>query len=93
LEKNQTSPSSIKHLPAKKVDIAFQNVNFAYLETKQKILDNFSFSFQNGKKYVIIGPNGIGKSTLFKLIVKLYQPQQGIIKLNDTELKKIDDST
>ena len=41
---------------------------------------------------MIIGPNGAGKSTLFKLIVKLYHPQQGVIKLNDTELEKIDNS-
>ena len=49
-------------------------------------------NFQDGKKYIIIGPNGVGKSTLFKLIVKLYQPQQGVIKINDTELEKIDNS-
>jgi len=93
LEKNQTPSPVVNYLPTKKVDIAFQNVNFVYPETKQKILDNFSFNFQNGKKYAIVGPNGIGKSTLFKLMVKLYQPQQGIIKLNSTELEKISNST
>ena len=88
-----------KHFFKKKVpilstnnNITFQNVNFAYPETSKKVLDNFSFTFQNGKKYTIIGPNGIGKSTLFKLIVKLYQPQQETIKLSDTELEKIDNS-
>jgi len=78
-----------KALPAKNPDISFQNVNFTYPEANKKILDKFSFNFQQGKKYSIVGPNGVGKSTLFKLIVKLYQPQQGIIKLNDTELEKI----
>jgi ATP-binding cassette, subfamily B, multidrug efflux pump len=94
LEKNTdfSTKSFQKTLPAKNPNITFQNVNFAYPETHKKILDNFSFNFQNGKKYAIIGPNGIGKSTLFKLIVKLYQPQQGIIKLNDSELKKVDNS-
>ncbi|CAI2171415.1 8198_t:CDS:2 [Funneliformis geosporum] len=92
LERNQISSPTINYLPIKKVDIAFQKVNFAYLETNKKILDNFSFSFQQGKKYVIIGSNGIGKSTLFKLMLKLYQPQKGVIELNNIELKKIDNS-
>ncbi|CAI2189138.1 7622_t:CDS:2 [Funneliformis geosporum] len=91
LEKETYSVPKTYLLPPKKANIIFQKVNFAYLETNKKILDNFSFTFQNGKKYIIIGPNGVGKSTLFKLIVKLYQPQQGVIKLNDTELKKLDD--
>src|SRR6185436_8789125 len=91
LEKNVDSPTrfSKKSLPVKKDNISFQNITFSYPETNKKILDNFSFDFQNGKKYVIIGPNGIGKSTLFKLIVKLYQPQQGVIKLDNTALEKI----
>jgi len=79
-------------LPAKNPSIAFQNVVFSYPETNKKVLDNFVFTFQHGRKYVIIGPNGIGKSTLFKLIVKLYQPQKGVIKLNNTELEKFDNS-
>jgi ABC-type bacteriocin/lantibiotic exporter with double-glycine peptidase domain len=86
-----------KHFFEKRVsflsnNIIFQNVNFAYPETKQNVLDNLSFTFQNGRKYAIIGPNGIGKSTLFRLMVKLYQPKQGTIKLDNTELEKIDNS-
>jgi ABC-type bacteriocin/lantibiotic exporter with double-glycine peptidase domain len=84
LEKNADSPTrfSKKSLPVKKNNISFQNITFSYPETNKKILDNFSFDFQNGKKYVIIGSNGIGKSTLFKLIVKLYRSQRGAIKLD-----------
>ena len=72
--------------------ITFQNVSFSYPEIKKNILDNFSFAFQKGGKYAIIGPNGVGKSTLFKLIVKLYQPQKGTIKLAENELEKINNS-
>lgn len=93
LEKdNSLNTSKIINLPVSKPKIIFQNVNFSYSEINKKILDNFSFTFQNGKKYVIIGPNGVGKSTLFKLIVKLYQPQAGTIKFDNTELEKIDNS-
>jgi ABC-type multidrug transport system fused ATPase/permease subunit len=79
-------------LPKNKT-ITFQNISFTYPETNKKVLDNFSFVFQSGKKYAIIGPNGIGKSTLFRLIVKLYQPQQGSIKLDNINLEKFDNST
>lgn len=72
--------------------IAFQNVSFTYPGTNKKVLDNFSFAFQSGKKYTIIGLNGVGKSTLFKLFVKLYRPQKGVIKLDSTDLEKFDNS-
>ncbi|CAG8785696.1 24811_t:CDS:2, partial [Racocetra persica] len=93
LEKYQISVPAPNYLPANRNNIIFQQVHFTYPQTKKKILDNFSFNFQKGKKYLITGPNGIGKSTLFRLIVKLYTPQQGIIKLDDTGLEKIDNST
>ncbi|RHZ35541.1 ATP-binding cassette domain-containing protein [endosymbiont GvMRE of Glomus versiforme] len=86
------SAATSKNLPVKNPSISFQNITFSYPETNKKILDNFSSNFQKGKKYVIIGPNGVGKSTLFKLVFKLYQPQQGVIKLDNNELKKIDNS-
>jgi len=79
-----------KTLPAKNPSISFQKVGFTYPETNKKVLDNFSFTFQKGGKYVITGPNGVGKSTLFKLIVKLYQPQQGFVGLDNVKLEKID---
>jgi len=92
LEKGNSSPSTISHLPTSQQNIIFQNVDFTYPESQKKVLNNFSFTFQGGKKHVIVGPNGVGKSTLFKLIVKLYQPQKGTIKLDETEIEKIDNT-
>ncbi|CAG8646154.1 12018_t:CDS:2, partial [Ambispora gerdemannii] len=89
---NSTAVFVIKPLPAKKASITFQKVNFAYPASQKKILDNFSFSFQKGQKYAIIGANGIGKSTLFKLMIKLYQPQSGEIKLNSNKQENIANS-
>jgi len=86
---NFSSLPSVNQLDEEKLDITFQEVDFIYPNSSLKILDNFSFVFQGRKKYLLIGTNGIGKSTLFKLIVKLYQPQGGTIKLNENETEKI----
>lgn len=83
---------SVNQLDEEKLDITFQGVDFIYPNSSLKILDNFSFVFQGGKKYLLTGTNGIGKSTLFKLIVGLYQPQEGTIKLNENETEKITSS-
>jgi ABC-type multidrug transport system fused ATPase/permease subunit len=91
LEKNCVKESLNLLAPIDKYGIKFQQVNFAY-SPENKVLENFSFAFQNGKKYAIVGTNGIGKSTLFKLIVKLYYPQKGNIKLNENDLGKIENS-
>ncbi|CAJ0749197.1 12217_t:CDS:10 [Entrophospora sp. SA101] len=78
LEKNADFPAkSTKKLLPKSSDINLEKVVFSYPETKKKVLDNFSFTFEKGEKYGIAGPNGVGKSTLFRLIVKLYQPHLG----------------
>jgi ABC-type bacteriocin/lantibiotic exporter with double-glycine peptidase domain len=92
LEKDNSSPLKVSYFPAKNPNIVFHNVDFSYPEANKKILDNFSFTFQSGKKYAIIGPNGVGKSTLFKLIVKLYYPQRGNIKLDENDLAEINNS-
>lgn len=68
--------------------IEMKNIEFAYDE-ENKILDNFSLSFEKNKKYIIKGGNGSGKSTLINLISGLYRPQSGIVSF-DFENKKLD---
>lgn len=60
--------------------VAFSGVRFAYGD--QPILQNFDLRVAKGEFISLIGPSGIGKSTLFQLIAGLLQPEQGSITLN-----------
>ena len=60
--------------------IEFQNVSLSY--GNRLILDNISFKIQEGQIFGMLGPNGVGKSTIFNLITGLIKPNSGIIKIN-----------
>lgn len=65
--------------------IEFENVTFSY--DTNPVLDNVSFKVDKGTITVIVGKSGRGKSTLLKLICRLYEPQEGKIKVFDQEYK------
>lgn len=66
--------------------IRFENVTFSYPNTDKKVLDDISFEIREGEKISIVGLNGAGKSTVVKLICRLYHPNSGTIYINDTDL-------
>lgn len=68
--------------------IEFKNVTFSY-DSKTKVLDNFSYTFEKSKRYALVGINGAGKSTIVKLILRFYDNYEGNIFINDIELKNI----
>lgn len=61
--------------------IEFDNVSFKY-KKGELIFDNLTYSFEKGNIYFILGENGIGKTTLAKLILKILKPIKGEIKNN-----------
>jgi ABC-type Fe3+/spermidine/putrescine transport system ATPase subunit len=61
--------------------ISLENIAHRYGE--KKILDNFSFSFEEAQNTCIIGPSGCGKTTILRLIAGLEFPQKGIIKIDE----------
>ena len=60
--------------------IEFENVTLAY--ENRIILDNISFKINEGQIFGMLGPNGVGKSTVFNLITGLISPKYGKIKIN-----------
>jgi len=70
-------------------DLVFENVSFSYPGRKEKILDNLSFRIKAGQQIGLVGLNGAGKSTMVKLITRLYEPTEGVIKLNGIDIKEI----
>ena len=68
--------------------IEFKNVTFKYPNTDKIILDNVSFKFNESEKISIVGLNGAGKTTIVKLLCRLYCPNEGIILVNDIPIEE-----
>tara|TARA_Y100000590_G_scaffold131238_1_gene149930 strand:- start:4702 stop:6468 length:1767 start_codon:yes stop_codon:yes gene_type:complete len=71
-----------------KQDICFENVNFNYVDS-QPILKGIEFKIQCGKTTAIIGSSGQGKTTIVNLLMRFYDPSNGLIKVDQTDLKKL----
>lgn len=71
-------------------DIEFKNVYFRYNTNEKYIIENFSFLFEYGKNYSILGKNGSGKSTLIKLLLGLYKVESGSITVGGINIDDID---
>ncbi len=70
--------------------ITFTNVSFAYEQFKEKkIIDEISFTVQPGKLLALVGPTGSGKTTVLRLLSRLYDGYSGNIKLDSHELSSI----
>ncbi|MDI6453013.1 ABC transporter ATP-binding protein [Peloplasma aerotolerans] len=72
--------------------IQLNHVSFAYNE-ENEILKDVNLNFEKGKKYLVIGPSGGGKSTLLRLLRKYFEPNEGQILIDDqnlNDIKKID---
>ena len=70
--------------------ISFKNVSFKYEDNNGCVLSDISLSIESGKKVAIVGRNGSGKSTFVKLLLRLYDPQYGIIEMNDNRYCDLD---
>jgi len=75
-------------LDIKGLSLQFENVSFSY-EEDETVLKNISFSAQAGQKVAFAGPSGGGKTTLFSLIERFYEPDAGSILIGNTPIKDI----
>ncbi len=66
----------------------FRNVSFAYPGTTRRVLSNFNFTLAPGERIALIGENGQGKTTVVKLITRLYDPTEGQILLDGIDLRE-----
>ena len=73
--------------------IEFKNVSFSYPKSDIKVLDNVSFFIKEHSKTALIGINGSGKSTLIKLLLRMYDPDDGEIRINGINIKEYDIKT
>ena len=71
-------------------EIRFRNVTFAYPTTGEPVLANFELTIPAGTSLAIVGQNGAGKTTVAKLLCRLYDPQEGAIEVDGIDLRSFD---
>jgi ATP-binding cassette, subfamily B, bacterial len=87
-----TAPASPRALPVPaRGDVGFENVRFAYPTRPDAwAVDGVSLSVRAGEKVAIVGPSGAGKSTLFHLLLRFYDPTQGVIAIDGVPIRDAD---
>lgn len=75
------------NLDGETVSLEFDHVNFRYPGAEKLALEDIDFSMKQGEKVAIIGGTGAGKTTLARLILRLYDVESGAIRINDTDIR------
>jgi len=73
-----------------KGNIAFKDVTFSYKEDEAPVLKSFDFEIPAGKTVALVGPSGVGKTTISQLIPRYYDVVQGDIRIDGTSIKSIE---
>ncbi|MDZ5713439.1 ABC transporter ATP-binding protein [Jeotgalibacillus haloalkalitolerans] len=74
--------ASSKNFTIKKGEVSFEHVSFTYPETSMKVLDDLSFTIKAGERVSVLGGTGSGKSTIFQLIPRLYDVNEGTVRID-----------
>jgi subfamily B ATP-binding cassette protein MsbA len=88
------APPSIKDKPGATVlskcdgRIEFDDVSFGY-GSEKRALENASLHIEPGKKYALVGASGAGKSTILSLILRFYDPQQGVVRIDGHDVRDL----
>lgn len=73
--------------------LSFENVTFTYPNDEEPILKDVSFNIAPGEMVGVVGATGAGKSTLAQLIPRLFDPQQGSIKIGGKDIRTVSEGT
>lgn len=78
-----------KNLKVSRGEIAFDNVRFGYNDEKEGVLKGLSFKIESGTKIALVGESGEGKTTITNLLMRLYEPSDGRIFVDDQDISTI----
>lgn len=81
--------SSSKNFTMKNGEVSFEHVSFTYPETSMKVIDDLSFAVKAGERVSVLGGTGSGKSTIFQLIPRLYDVNEGTIRIDGQPISEI----
>ena len=90
LEPSIMSPAQPEAFPQTVDTIAFDDITFAYPDMRHPVLQHFSLTARRGEVTPLRGENGFGKTTLLKLLLRLYDPQQGAVRINGIDIRRFD---
>ena len=85
VEDNKQIPLAHRFLPT----IAFSNVSFSYPNTLKAVHKKLNFNIAAGERVGVVGPSGCGKSSLVRLLLRFFDPQDGVISLGGVDLKEM----
>ena len=80
--------AEVTQMPEITGEVTFEHVNFSY-DDKVKVLDDVSFRIMPGETIALVGPTGAGKSTIVNLISRFYDVQEGVVKVDGHDVKKV----
>ncbi|WP_182482874.1 ABC transporter ATP-binding protein [Calidithermus roseus] len=82
-------PATPRPLPSsEEYQFVFENVGFTYTGASRPVFESLSFELRGGEATALVGVNGAGKTTIVKLLTRLYDPQQGRILLNGVDIRE-----
>ena len=89
-----TDPVHPRHLPGRHGEahvgsVDFEQVTFSYGTSAQPVLQNLSLSIGAGESVAVVGATGSGKSTLARLLLRFYDPQQGVVRIDGIDVREI----
>ena len=91
-----TEPAmTFKDIPDEELvgSLSFENVTFTYPMDKEPMLKDVSFTIEPGQMIGVVGATGAGKSTLAQLIPRLFDPQEGAIKIGGKDIREVSEGT
>lgn len=77
-----------KECSSKACSICFERVSFAYSKPEGEVLHNVSFTIEPGETVVLVGHSGAGKSTCANLLLRYWDPSEGKVKINGTDIRE-----
>lgn len=86
--KSQSSDEKMPELSNVKGNIDIENVYFSY-DKQKPLIQNFSLKVKSGQRIAIVGPTGCGKTTLINLLMRFYDADSGVIKVENTPVTEV----
>jgi subfamily B ATP-binding cassette protein MsbA len=76
-------------LPSSEGGLDFENITFRYAPGSPPAVKNLNLKIEPGRSYALVGPSGAGKSTVLSLILRLYDPTSGTVKIDGRDLRAL----